>query len=514
MQEGRYDKTADSTTNTHTPTTVTVTTVSPTTCPSLCSLTPGSSDLESLAAEEDKDPYGRFPFRQKCVFTLVVACVFFQPFLVAYGLMPALDKIAAEFNVSDTVVIIGNALFYIVQGLSVFFVGPLCETYGRKAGLLTCCFFFCVSGIGLALSPNLACYYVFRAMSAVGGNSTFSVGVAVISDIWKPEQRSKAVGVCLAGTQIGSALGPVLGGLIVLKSNWRNIFWLQCGIGGLAFMVVAIVMRETKPNTPFSLRKPGQWFFPLHCTHILRAFGKRHIMIVTLSLIFALYVNETLIAPIASIMKPRFNLENELILGLFYVPQGVGYFFGCLVGGWYADVQVKKWAKIKGRRVPEDRLRSVIICTLITGPLFMILYGWSLQKEFGGMALPIVAMLLIGFSLSVYYPSVNAYYADSTPDLGGAAVMINYSARNVGSCVTAASTLSAIRNIGIGWAATIAGIACFLAALPILFLIYRGEAIREAEYGRIKVREDEKKKMEEDPCGDEICVGEYGRMAD
>lgn len=478
-----------------------------------CPDTPASSaDLESLVSLSDKDPYSRFPFRQKCIFTLVVACVFFQPFLVAYGLMPALDKIAEEFNVSDTVVIIGNALFYIVQGLSVFFVGPVCETYGRKAGLLTCCFFFCVSGIGLALSPNLACYYVFRAMSAVGGNSTFSVGVAVISDIWKPEQRSKAVGCCLAGTQIGSSLGPVLGGLIVMKSNWRNIFWMQCGIGGLAMTIVAVVMRETKPNTPFSQRKPGQWFFPLHCTHILKGFAKKHIMIVTVSLIFALYINETLIVPIAAIMKPRFNLENELILGLFYVPQGIGYFFGCLFGGWYADYQVKKWAKIKGRRVPEDRLRSVIIFTLITGPLFMMLYGWSLKKEFGGMALPIVAMLLTGFSLSIYYPSVNAYYADSTPDLGGAAVMINYSARNVGSCVTAASTLTAINNIGIGWAATIAAIVCIFAALPLLFLIYRGEGIREAEYGRTKVLLEEKEKAEEDPCNKNVCVGEYGPM--
>lgn len=443
---------------------------------------------------------------------MVVACVFFQPFLVAYGLMPALDKIAEEFNVSDTVVIIGNAIYYIVQGLSVFFVGPLCETYGRKAGLFTCSFFFCVSGIGLALSPNLACYYVFRALSAVGGNSTFSVGVAVISDIWKPDQRSKAVGVCLAGTQIGSSLGPVLGGLIVMKSTWRNIFWLQCGIGGLAMVIVAVVMKETKLNTPFSQRKPGQWFFPLHCSHILKAFGKRHIMIVTVSLICALYVNETLIVPIAAIMKPRFNLDNELLLGLFYVPQGIGYFMGCLAGGWYADFQVKKWVKIKGRRVPEDRLRSVIFFTLVTAPVFMLIYGWSLKKEFGGMALPIVTQLLTGFSLSMYYPSVNAYYADSTPDLGGAAVMLNYSSRNIGATVTAASTLTAIRNIGIGWTATIAAFVIMVAALPLIFLIYKGEAIREKEYGKTKVIEEEVKMAEEDPTNKNICIGEVGKM--
>lgn len=470
------------------------------------------TDLESLS---EPDPYSVFSFKEKCIFTGIVTAVFFQPFLVAYGLMPGLYKIAEDFNVSQTVITIGNAIFYIVQGLSVFLVGPVCETYGRKVGLLMCCFFFCISGIGLALAPNLATYYVFRALSAVGGNSTFSVGVAVISDIWKPEQRSKAVGACLAGTQIGSSLGPVLGGLIVFKSSWRNIFWLQCGVGGVTMALVAVFMKETKPNTPFSKREKGQFFFKLHASHIIKGFLKPHIMVVTVSLICALYVNETLIAPIAAIMKPRYNLHNELLVGLFYVPQGVGYFFGCFIGGWYADYQVQTWARKKGRRVPEDRLRSVIIFTLVTGPIFFLLYGWSLEKEFGGMALPIICMALTGVSLAVYYPSVNAYYADATPDLGGAAVMLNYSARNIGSAVTAASTLTVLNNIGVGWAATIATFVLMFAAVPLIYLIYRGEKLREKEYGVKEVVElevEKKEDMDED-LDKEMCIRLSSRVS-
>lgn len=398
-----------------------------------------------------------FSTKQKCTFTAVTTFVFIIPLLVAYGLMPALGKISTEFGVTQDVLTIGNVSFYLIQCVSVFAVGDFGERFGRKPGILLCCACFCLSGVGLALSTSFAMYMVFRTMSAIGSAPLFAMGVAIQSDIWEPQHRSRAVGCCLAGTQVGCALGPVLGGAIMtFTEEWRNIFWLQCGVGGLGFICVLVFLQETKPQ----LSK-------ISILTLLKAYSRRHIFLASLSMVLAMFVTESLVAPIAHIMKPRYNLKNELLAGLLYIPQGVGYFFGCLVGGWAAD------RELRAGKVAEDRLRSVLICSILTGPFFFMLYGWALDRRFGGLALSIIGQGCTGFSLAFYFPSIGAYFPDSSPDIGGSAIILNYSIRNIGSAAAAGTVLRSLDNIGVGWTSTIASLILFLSALPLVLLIWR-----------------------------------------
>ncbi len=49
----------------------------------------------------------------------------------------------------------------------------------------------------------------------------------------------------MSGTLIGPAFGPFLGGLIVTYASWREIFWLQTGLAGLATIGIYFFMPET-----------------------------------------------------------------------------------------------------------------------------------------------------------------------------------------------------------------------------------------------------------------------------
>jgi hypothetical protein len=62
------------------------------------------------------------------------------------------------------------------------------------------------------------------------------------------------------------------------------------------------------------------------------------------------------------------------------------------MGGWWADHTVKKWIKIRGVRVPEDRLRSCVPFIGVAIPGSLLIYGWSIEKEVGGIPLPIIVM--------------------------------------------------------------------------------------------------------------------------
>lgn len=120
----------------------------------------------------------------------------------------------------------------------------------------------------------------------------------------------------------------------------------------------------------------------------------------------------SLLTPIRYVLNPRFNLTSPLQSGLFYIAPGCGYLVGTFFGGRWADHFVKKYIIIRGERVAEDRLRSCLPFLGGVIPACMIIYGWSIEKQVGGIALPVVMMFIQGVAQLFCFPSLNTYCLD------------------------------------------------------------------------------------------------------
>jgi Major Facilitator Superfamily len=103
--------------------------------------------------------------------------------------------------------------------------------------VITAGLFFAFS-IGTALAPNLVSYFIFRIFTAFQGTSFLIVGTSCLGDIYTPTKRATALGLFLSGALVGPAFGPFVGGIIVTYRTWRDIFWLQSALGGLATVLV------------------------------------------------------------------------------------------------------------------------------------------------------------------------------------------------------------------------------------------------------------------------------------
>ena len=44
---------------------------------------------------------------------------------------------------------------------------------------------------------------------------------------------------------MGPAFGPFISGIVVTFKSWRDIFWLQSALGGLALILVVLFLPET-----------------------------------------------------------------------------------------------------------------------------------------------------------------------------------------------------------------------------------------------------------------------------
>lgn len=120
----------------------------------------------------------------------------------------------------------------------------------------------------------------------------------------------------------------------------------------------------------------------------------------------------SLLTPIRYVLNPRFHLASPLQSGLFYIAPGCGYLIGTFGGGRWADYVVKKWIRKRGRRIPEDRLRSTVVPLGIIIPACMLVYGWSVDQEVGGVPLPVIMMFVQGVAQLFCFPSLNTYCLD------------------------------------------------------------------------------------------------------
>ena len=448
-----------------------------------------SSHIEVNAAQ-----YERFTPHRKVLITVVLSvCSFLAP-ISSTTILSAIPEVAQTYHTSGTIINVSNALYLIFMGLSPCFWGPLSSIYGRRWICIICALLFTAFSIGTALAPNLPSYFIFRMLTAFQGTAFLIVGTSCLGDIYTPTARATALGWFLSGTLVGPAFGPFIGGIIVTYRTWRDIFWMQTALGGFASVLVIFFLPETIPEKRIeSLRELprlqrtkqlAHWVSPFRVGILL--FEYPNLIVVGLassSLVWNMY---SLLTPIRYVLNPRFHLTSPIQSGLFYIAPGCGYLLGTFFGGRYADHIVKKWIRKKGRRVPEDRLRSCVVAMGAVIPGCMLIYGWSVDRAVGGIPLPVLAMFVQGIAQLFCFPSLNTYCLDVMQAKGKSAEVVagNYMIRYVFAAAGSAACLPAIEVVGVGWFSTISAGFLLLSAASVWAVTIWGEGWRKRVDGR------------------------------
>jgi EmrB/QacA subfamily drug resistance transporter len=120
----------------------------------------------------------------------------------------------------------------------------------------------CLFTLGSALcslAPNLPWLVVFRMLQGVGGSMLNPVAMSIIRNVFEdPRERAQAIGFWGATIGLSLALGPVVGGVLVVGVGWRSIFWINVPIGLLAVALTTRFVPESKAPRPRRLDPVGQ----------------------------------------------------------------------------------------------------------------------------------------------------------------------------------------------------------------------------------------------------------------
>ncbi|KAL5001049.1 major facilitator superfamily domain-containing protein [Aspergillus recurvatus] len=443
---------------------------------------------EERTVESPVDEFSRFSGSRKMVMTIVISWTGLLSPMASTSVLSAIPNVAATYKTTGSVIGLSNALYLVFMALSPCFWGPWCQTIGRRMSCLASTLIFLGASIGTALSPNIAAFMVFRMLTAFVGTAILVIGPAIIRDLYPPLERATGIAWFYTGTLVGPTIGPLLAGAIVTYTTWRVIFWLQTGLAAMSLFGVFFLLPETLSETAPRPLKGLTWgqkvkvFFTMTNPWRVISPFKRPSLVMTAIASGSLVWNQYgLLTPIRYVLNPRFHLETPLQSGLLYLAPGCGYILGTFFGGRWADYVATRWYKHRGQIfVPEDRLYAAVPFLGIVIPACMLIYGWSVDKEFGGLPVPIIFMFFQGVSQLFCFPSLNTYCLDVVPDRSAELIAGNFFIRYIFGAVASATAIPAAESIGVGWFSTISALLLVVGGAGI-FVVARWGKLKSVE---------------------------------
>ncbi|WP_063755892.1 MULTISPECIES: MFS transporter [unclassified Streptomyces] len=188
------------------------------------------------------------PAASRGVFVAVAVALFCIQ-LDFFALYLAVPGIAADFGV--TVSAAQWTLSAYMLAIGCFFVigGRVGDVFGRRSSLLAGIALFAVGSVGCALAPGLGLLVAARIVQGVGAAFVFPVSVSVITNTFPDGSRAGALGAVFGVANIGTALGPFVGGGFTEGPGWRWIFWLMVASSVLSLFAALVCVPDSRDTS-------------------------------------------------------------------------------------------------------------------------------------------------------------------------------------------------------------------------------------------------------------------------
>lgn len=197
------------------------------------------------------------------------------------ALVVALPTIGKEF--STDAVLLGWITSAFFLGAAVFLVpiGGLAAIHGVKRVFSMGIAIYGVSALLCLLSPSAMFLIAARFLTGIGAAMIFGTSIALLSLVFPPEERRKAIGFNVMAMTLGFLLGFLAGGFLIFYIGWRAIFLFVIPV---TLIVTALIRFRIPGECALArARKPDRggsilfgimiFFFIIGCTLLPRVPG-------------------------------------------------------------------------------------------------------------------------------------------------------------------------------------------------------------------------------------------------
>ncbi|RHZ78218.1 hypothetical protein Glove_166g156 [Diversispora epigaea] len=386
---------------------------------------------------------------------------------------PALSDMRIDLNTSEYLINVFVAIYVVFWGIAPFFWATYSDTFGtRRKMYLLCLPMVIIASIISAIVKNIWILIVMRAFQAIGTSCLLSIGAAVISDLFLPLERGNANGIFFIGYDMGDILSPIIGGFINQYLNWKYINWFIVFYAVIILSLVIPFIPETFSNLSSELsispesspdsssiskqekdqeqeeKKQNQqeqqqelnnkkYFNPLDPIKLLR-YPNVSLIISHTSILAIVLFAQSLVIPKGF---PKIYKISSSLMGLSFLPLGIGRLLGSYIGGKYSDYVMSKGKSEDEEEKDNDnnndnnnnnkvklinyerRINSIWIGAILVA-LTNFALGWIIQAKVH-ISIPLIVLALGGFGVTFAFPALLTYLIDSYPTKNASIISVN-----------------------------------------------------------------------------------------
>lgn len=190
---------------------------------------------------------------------LPVAGALFCIQLDFFSLGLALPTIAADLDTPTTRLQWLLSGYMIALGSLLIPAGRLGDMLGRRAVLLVGIALFGLTSLVCGLAGSVPLLIAARVVQGAGAALIMPTAFALVSNATDEDVRPRVAGALLGIAGVGTALGPVVGGLLASTAGWRWVFLLNVPITALALVGGLRLPESRNANVPRSLAALDRW---------------------------------------------------------------------------------------------------------------------------------------------------------------------------------------------------------------------------------------------------------------
>ncbi|MER5454958.1 MFS transporter [Micromonospora sp. NPDC002389] len=142
-----------------------------------------------------------------------------------------------------------NSYTLVFAGL-LFTFGVWGDRAGRRRMLLIGLVLFGLASLLSAYAQNPGQLIAARALMGVGGAAIMPATLSIISNVFDPRERGRAIGIWAGAVGLAVAIGPVLGGLLLEHFWWGSVFLINVPVTAFGVVLVALLVPESRDPAP------------------------------------------------------------------------------------------------------------------------------------------------------------------------------------------------------------------------------------------------------------------------
>jgi MFS family permease len=274
----------------------------------------------------------------------------------------ALPDFIRFFHLSDLDRGALNSSFFWAYAVLQIPAGWLVDRYGVKWPYALSFLFWCLASAGTVFVGSFSALLALRVILGVGEAVVAPASYKWIRFHFAEKERGLAVGLYMAGTKIGPAIGPPLAAWLIVQYDWRIMF-LILGLGGLIWLIPWIALLDNGGQRAVQCITETSGPAPISLDRLIVNPVLWGTVIVTFCYMYFVYFCITWMP--AYFVEQRHQSLSKMGMYTFFSFGGMAIV--AVLGGWFADLIIRRGGNPVTVRKAFTITGLAIACTELIG---------------------------------------------------------------------------------------------------------------------------------------------------